>query len=226
VDSAGGTGGFVSGCRARNVGFMVIARKHAQIHAAISRVMTDSQRWAPARTQTGDRRRGAAVCEVTDLADLSAWPTGTRLIVRREPLHPGAQQSLFASETYRYWGFYTDQPGTPVDLDVAMRAHAHVEDHIARLKHSGLCRYPFTDLAANQAWLAIVCFADSLVRWFQHLCLTGPLAAANPKRLRWQLWHTPARLTHHARQHVIRLLDDWPTTPELLAAYKRIDQLA
>ena len=33
-----------------------------------------------------------------------------------------------------------------------MRAHAHVEDHIGRLKDSGLLRFPFTDFAANAAW--------------------------------------------------------------------------
>jgi hypothetical protein len=27
------------------------------------------------------------------------------------------------------WGHYIDQDGDPVDLDCAMRAHAHVEDH-------------------------------------------------------------------------------------------------
>ena len=53
-----------------------------------------------------------------------------------------------------------------------MRAHAHVEDHIRRLKDSGAQRFPFVDSAANQAWLAIVCFADALVRWFQQLCST------------------------------------------------------
>jgi len=42
--------------------------------------------------------------------------------------------------------------------------------------------------------LAFVCFADGLVRWFQQLCLTGALALAEPKTLRWGLWHTPARI--------------------------------
>ena len=36
--------------------------------------------------QNGDEREGAAVAELTDLVDLSDWPTGTQLIVRREPL--------------------------------------------------------------------------------------------------------------------------------------------
>lgn len=47
-------------------------------------------------------RKGAAVAEVTDLADMSGWPDGTRLIVRGQPLHPGAQGSLFPSVMFRY----------------------------------------------------------------------------------------------------------------------------
>jgi Transposase DDE domain group 1 len=222
ADSAGATRGFVWGCQARNVGFAVVARKNTHIHGAISKVHLDDDRWTSARTQAGDERLGAAVCEVTDLVDLSHWPEGTRLIVRREPLHPGAQQTLFPSLAYRYWGHYTDQPGDPVALDAHMRAHAHVEDHIRRLKDSGLERFPFVDLDANNARLAIVAFAADLVRWFQLDCLDGPLAIAEPKTLRWQLWHAPARLVRRARQQIVRILDDWPATDVLLRAYQRV----
>jgi hypothetical protein len=225
ADSAGSTAGFVRGCRARNVGFAVVARKNAQIYAAISNIETDDNRWTPAQTQRGVRRAGAAVCEVTDLVDLSAWPEGTRLIVRREPFHPGAQTTLFPSLEFRYWGHYTDQPGDPVSLDVHMRAHAHVEDHIRRLKDSGLDRFPFVDLDANHTRLAVVAFAADLVRWFQLCCLDGPLANAEPKMLRWQLWHTPARLIRSARQQIVRILDDWPTADALLNAYTRVNLL-
>ncbi len=221
TDSAGCTD-FVWRCRERNVGFAVVARSNASIHTAISRVLVDADRWQQAVRQDGDVRKGAAVAELTDLVDLSDWPPGTRLIVRREPLHPGAQQSLFPSMMFRYWGHYTDAAGDPVTLDVHMRAHAHVEDHIRRLKDSGAQRFPFVDFDANQAWLAIVGFADALVRWFQLLCLTGPLAVAEPKTLRWQLWHTPARFVRRARQRIVRILDGWPSADELLDAYRRI----
>jgi len=224
TDSAGCTN-FVSHARARNIGFAVVARSNASIHAAISRVRCDRDYWQPARRQDGDERPGAAVAELTGLVDLSAWPDGTRLIVRREPLHPGAQHSLFPSTMFRYWGHYTDAAGDPVDLDVHMRAHAHVEDHIRRLKDSGAQRFPFTDIDANRTWLAVVCFADALVRWFQQLCLTGPLAIAEPKTLRWGLWHTPARIVRSARRQIVRILDDWPSTPDLLDAYQRIAAL-
>jgi len=221
ADSAGCTN-FVWHARARNIGFAVVARSNAQVHAAISRVRFDADAWQPAVRQDGEERPGAAVAELTGFVDLTDWPEGTRLIVRREPLHPGAQGSLFPSETYRYWGHYTDADGDPVDLDTHMRAHAHVEDNIRRLKDSGASRFPFTDIDANRAWLAIVCFADALVRWFQQLCLTGHLAAAEPKTLRWTLWHTPARIVRRARQHVVRILDGWPTAGGLLDAYQRI----
>ena len=227
ADSAGCTHGFVWGCRERNIGFAVVARSNRQVAAAISRTYTETGtgRWAPARRQNGELRDGAQVAELTDLVDTSGWPAGTRLIVRREPLHPGAQQTLWPSTQFRYWGHYTDQDGDPVTLDATMRAHAHVEDHIRRLKDSGLCRFPFTSLDANRAWLAAVCFAGDLVRWFQLLCLTGQLARAEPKTLRWRLWHAPARLIRHARQDVVRILDGWPDAQAILAAHARITAL-
>ncbi|MDA8186038.1 MAG: hypothetical protein M0035_16695 [Actinomycetota bacterium] len=54
-----------------------------------------------------------------------------------------------------------------------MRAHAHVEQHICRLKDSGLTRFLFRDFEANAAWLMMVAISADLVRWFQLLCLNG-----------------------------------------------------
>jgi len=227
ADSAGCTSGFVGGCRDRNIGFAVVARSSPPVTAAISRTYTEpDSRWAPARRQNGERRDGAEVAELTDLVDPPAgWPDDTRLIMRREPLHPGAQHSLFPSTNFRYWGHWTDQAGDPADLDTAMRAHAHVEDHIRRLKDSGLCRFPFRDGDANRAWLAVVCFAADLVRWFQLLCLTGQLARAEPKTLRWRLWHAPARVVRHARADVVRILDGWPDAQAITTAHGHIAAL-
>jgi hypothetical protein len=76
--------------------------------------------WQPSLEQSGEVAEHASVCEVTQYLKLSTMPTGTRCIVRREPLHPGAQRSLFPSDEFRYWGFYTDADGDPVQLDVIM----------------------------------------------------------------------------------------------------------
>jgi hypothetical protein len=145
------------------------------------------------------------------------------LIVRHEPLHPGAQRSLFPSFEFRYWGFYTDQPGDPRDLDTTMRAHAHVEQHIARLNDSGLCRFPSTSFDANAAWMMTVALAADLLRWFQLLCLPETWAGARPKTLRWAILHAPGRLVHRARRRIVRIIDDWPTANVILGACQRID---
>lgn len=224
-DSAGCSAGFFSGCRERGVSFMVVARTNAQVQGAIFDAVGMDELWAPARGQDGELRDGAGVIELTDEVDLSRFPSGTRFIVRREPLHPGAQQTLFNALDYRYWGFYTDRAGDPVELECQMRAHAHVEDHILRLKESGLLRFPFASLAANRAWLFVVALSADLVRWFQLLCLDGNLAKARPKALRWSFLHAPGRLVRRGRHLVIRVLDHWPSADDIVRAHTRIAAL-
>lgn len=225
ADSAGATREFVWGCWDRDIRFSVSARTNTQVSRAISAIATNPSVWRAARRQDGRRRKGAEVAEATAWVDLEDWPPGTRLVIRREPLHPGAQQTLFPDLEYRYIGFYTDQHGRPTTLDVFHRAHAHVEDHIAWLKDSGLERFPFTVFAANAAWLQVVCMAADLVRWFQLLCLNGPLASAEPKALRWRVWHAPARLIRSARSTIVRILDGWPDAEVILEAHRRIARL-
>lgn len=104
-----------------------------------------------------------------------------------------------------------------------MRAHAHVEQHIERLKDSGLLAFPFSDLEANRTWMANVMMAADLVRWFQLLCLDGSWAKAQPKALRWDLFHAPGRLVRTGRRHVVRILSGWPSAGALLSAYRRLD---
>jgi Transposase DDE domain group 1 len=182
--------------------------------------------WQPALRATRDIAERSHVAELSSLVDLSDMPAGTRLIVRRERLHAGAQRSLFPCTLYRYWGHYTDNPDlTPVEADAHMRAHAHVEDHIKRLKESGLERFPFTKIGANRAWLQTVCMAADMVRWFQLLCCAGPLINAQPKRMRWTFWHAPARVIRQARQHIIRIIDGWPTTSDIITAHQRLTLL-
>ncbi|MHB8334146.1 MAG: IS1380 family transposase [Acidimicrobiales bacterium] len=225
ADSAGCTEGFLAAARARNVGFFVTARSNTQVTNAVFDA-EGCDVWLPSLTQKGEERDDAAVAELTSLITSPTLPEGTRLIVRREPLHPGAQRSLIPSLDYRYWGFYTDQPGDPRDLDVMMRAHAHVEQHIQRLKDSGLTSFPFTNFAANEAWLFAVTLSGDLVRWFQLLCLEGTWRNARPKTLRWGLFHAPGRLVRRSRRLVVRVIEGWPATDVLLRAYQRVQLLA
>ncbi len=221
TDSGGTTAGFMAALRTRDVRFFTSAMTNTEVRSAILDAIGIEEAWVPAITKNGEERDGASVCELTSLVELSGFPEGTRLIVRREPLHPGAQRSLFPSLEYRYWGFYTDVEGEVAELDLTMRQHAHVENHIARLKDSGLCRLPFSDFEANASWMAVVMLAADLVAWLHLLCLDGHWSSARSKALRWGPFHAPGRIIRAGRRTLVRVLEHWPGAEALLGAYRR-----
>ena len=179
----------------------------------------------PAITQDGDPRDGAAVCELHDL-DLSAWPTATRAICRRERPHPGAQLSFTDHDGFRFQVFITDQADTDLAaLEARHRAHARVEDRIRCGKASGLRNLPFRDFAANEVWLELVLVAQDLVAWMQRLCLDGEAAQWEPKRLRYCLFHVAARLVRSGRRLYLRLQRRWPWARLLGSAFERLRSL-
>jgi hypothetical protein len=96
-DSAGDTQTFTAGLARRNTQFEVVARSQTAVSAAITTANEDPRRWQTAVDHDGsgvkptDRGLTTSVCDVTDLVDLAGWPEGTRLIIRRQPLHPGAR---------------------------------------------------------------------------------------------------------------------------------------
>jgi Transposase DDE domain group 1 len=63
---------------------------------------------------------------------LAGWPTGMRIIARREKPHPGAQLTLFeAADGWRYQLLATSTPRTNAQfLEARHRPHARVEDCI------------------------------------------------------------------------------------------------
>jgi len=61
-----------------------------------------------------------------------------------------------------------------------------------------------------------------LTAWAQHLCLDGALAAAEPKKLRYRLFHTAARVATTGRATTGRLDRNWPWAAALAAAFKRL----
>ena len=220
IDAAGCSAHIAHGCNERNVGFAVTARATDGIDAAIAAARCDEDLWTQAtpNPKHASKPSRAQVADLSALVDLSDWPDGTRLIVRREPRHPGAQRSLFPSDSWRYWGFLTDAQGSPARVDTLMRRHAHIEDSVKRLKDSGLARMPFTAWNANSAWTVMCLISLALVNWFQTTRLTGALAKAAPKRLRWQLWHLPGIICRRARRTLIRIPARHPGGQALLAA--------
>lgn len=67
------------------------------------------RRWRRALDPDGRARTGAWVAELSDRIDLSAWPEGRRLIVRKERPDPGAQLRFSDRDGHRYQCFITDQ---------------------------------------------------------------------------------------------------------------------
>ena len=68
----------------------------------------------------------------------------------------------------------------------------------------------------------IVRLAHDLIAWTQRLLLTGELATAEPKRLRYRLLHVAARLAFHARTATLRLQASWPWAADLAAAFSAL----
>jgi hypothetical protein len=167
--------------------------------------------WQPAYDADGEPRPGAWVLEVTGLLDLSRWPAGMRVIVRRERPHPGAQPRLTDPDGHRLTAFATNTaPGGPgrqlADLELRHRRRARAEDRIRCAKDTGLRNLPLHDLEQNRIWCAIVALACDLIAWAQMLALTEhPARRWEPKRLRLRIFSIPARLTRSGRRLALHL---------------------
>jgi hypothetical protein len=224
ADSAGATHGFIDALRQRGIAFSVGFDITEDVRLAILNVSRNA--WVDAIDQDCEIREGAQVAEITHLVELSTWPPRTRAIVRREEPHPGAQFNLFDPAGWRHQVFICDSADKDISyLEARHRGHARVEDRIRCAKDTGLRNFPFHDFATNAAWLEIVMCAMDLLAWTQLLCLDGELAAAEPKRLRYCLLHTPARLAHHARRTVLRLARNWPWADQLRLAFARLSEI-
>jgi len=227
-DSAGATHDFATACRREHVGFSLGAAIGARVRAA-AEVLNDTDAWFPAIETGGGIRDGAWVAEATHLVDLSAWPAGTRLILRKERPHPGAQLRFTDSDGHRVTGFFTDTPhgvipGQLAGLELRHRQHARVEDRIRQAKATGLRNLPFHSFDANAAWLQIVMAATDLVAWTQLLGFTDhpELARCEIATFRYRVCHVAARLTRGARQTRLRIDATWRWATAITTAWHTI----
>ena len=100
-----------------------------------------------------------------------------------------------------------------------------IEDRIRCAKATGLRNLPFDLWRGNQVWLELVLLAQDLTCWSQVLLLDGDLKLAEPKTLRYRLWHVAARIVRHARRVIVRLQRTWPWAADLLWAFRRLRAL-
>jgi hypothetical protein len=89
-----------------------------------------------------------------------------------------------------------------VASDVKCRSLACVEDRVRAWKDCDL--------------------TNCLIAWTQLICLHSDLARAEPKTLRYRLFHVAAYLAHRGRQLILRIDQTWPSRSELHGAYNRL----
>jgi hypothetical protein len=224
VDSAGAVHELLEWAREGGIRYSVGFDLTEPVREAIARI--PDERWVAAQDQDGSPRPNGEVAEASDLIDLSGWPSGSRLIVRRERPHPGAQLSFTDADGHRFQAILTDQTDTDVAaLERRHRARARAEDQIADDKDTGLAKLPFRAFVMNAVWLELVLIAHDLISWAKGLLLSGELARSRPKRLRHRLLHVAGRLAFSGRRARLRLPASWPWAAELAAAFARLRDL-
>ena len=227
-DTAGATHKFADACREQGVGFSFGYPVDARVQDAVD-TLNLGQCWYPAIDTDGGIRDGAWIAEATDLVNLDSWPPGTRLILRKERPHPGAQLRFTDADGMRVTAFITDTPpgvvaGQIAGLELRHRQHARVEDRIRELKATGLRNLPCHSFWANAAWLEIVQAAADLVTWTRLIGFTHQpgLARVEISTFRYRVLHVAARITRSARQLRLRIDSTWRWAAQIATAWQRI----
>jgi len=228
-DSAGATHHFAKVCREMGVAFSFGFPVTAEMREAIVSLHPSS--WRPAVEDDRSRRDGAFVAEVTKLIDLRRWPEGSRVIVRKERPHPGAQLSLFDTICgFRHTAFIF-APRDPRErerrpmaaLELRHRQHARVEDRIRQGKAAGLKNLPCAEAEENDAWLECVLAAADLVCWSKLLCfIDDELARCEIAAFRYKILHMAARITRSGRVLRLRLDRSWLWAKALALGFDRL----
>ncbi len=230
ADAAGATHGFAAFCREEGVAFSFGFAIDKVVRKAI--VSLEKNAWVEAVEDDGEVRDGAWVAEITDGLDLSAWPEGSRVIVRKERPHPGAQLSLFDEiEGLRHTAFIcAERTATETSslsiarLEVRHRIHARVEDRIRQAKAAGLHNLPCKLAPENHAWLECVLAAFDLVAWSKLICFFDEPALAHCEidAFRYRVLHMAARIARGGRVVRLRLDRTWAWSKQLALGFTRL----
>src|SRR5665811_1181946 len=185
--------------------------------------------WTEAYDAHDAARDGAWVAELTHLMDLSSWPAGMRVIVRKERPHPGAQLRFGDVDGMRITAFATNTVrGQLPDLELRHRRRARCEDRIRIAKDTGLANLPLASFNANQIWCAVVALAAEITAWMQMLAFTDTETARRwePKKLRYRILTIGATLARGGRRVWLHLSTRSPWATLTLTGLGRLADLA
>lgn len=238
-DSAGATHTFADACVAEGLEFSFGFAVDARIQQIVDVIPQEC--WRPAiETDTGDGndiRDGAWVAEATAMIDLGSWPAGSRLILRKERPHPGAQLTFTDVDGMRVTALLTNTPagivpGQAAGLELRHRQHARVwghlppagEDRIRQAKASGLRNFPCHAMNENNAWLEVALTAVDLITWTKTLAFADvpELLRCEIHAFRYRVLHVAARLTRSGRQVRLRIDKTWPWATHIAEGFTRV----
>ncbi len=226
TDGAGGTKAYLGWLAARGVQYSLGWTLPAGMPTLYRLIPATA--WSAALDAEGQVRDGAHVAEVTALLDLTGWPAGMRVIVRRERPHPGAQLRFDDVDGYRLTAFATNASrGQLQSLELRHRRRARAEDRIRIAKDTGLTNLPLHGFDQNRIWCAIVMLATDLTTWTQLLAFTDtPARRWEPKRLRLRVFSIPATLARHARRLRLHIKTTAPFADLVVTGWARLALLA
>ena len=163
------------------------------------------------------------------MIDLQAWPAGSRLILRKERPHPGAQLTVTDVDGMRVTALLTNTPagivpGQVAGLELRHRQHARVEDRIREAKATGLRNFPCHAMNENEAWLQVVLTAVDLIAWTKTIAFAHvpELARCEIAAFRYRVLHVAARLTRGGRQFRLRIDKTWRWATHIAEGFTRI----
>jgi hypothetical protein len=227
IDGAGSTHKVIDWLTGRRLAYSVGFTLPENTPDLLRRIPADV--WTPAYDAHDTIRDGAWVAELTHLMDLSSWPAGMRVIVRKERPHPGAQLRFEDVDGMRITAFATNTTrGQLPDLELRHRRRARCEDRIRIAKDTGLRNLPLASFAANQIWCTVVALAAEITAWMQMLAFTGHEAARRwePKKLRYRIFTIPAALARSGRRVWLHLSGRSPWAETTLTGLQRLAALA
>ena len=215
IDSAGAASELCQAAQDAKIAFLV----GFDVFAAVARRSCRCPR-APgvrrcARTASSARARRSR--RSRELIDLKPWPKNSRVIIRRERAHPGAQLAFTDLDGHRFQATLTDLAGDIVEIERLHRGRANAEDRVRAAKQTGLENLPFREFDLNAVWLEVSLIAQDLIAWTQRSSSTASLRSANPKRCATGCCTPPggSRSTPAARSCASRPTGHGPTSSPL-----------
>ena len=170
--------------------------------------------------EDGSEHENGEVVEITD--HLYLRPDGSRLIVRPQRAHPGAQLSFTDHDGYRFQAILTDQ--TDPDTVIIERRHRQRARVDPRRQGHRPAQAAVQDIRHERGVAGDRDARARPDRLTQALVLDGELAKAEPKRLRYRLLHVAARLAFSGRHGKLHLPAAWPSTA-LEAGFEKLKTL-